>query len=148
VLGPNSPVDSMGSELTHGDRPKASRELLIWPRTVICLASRSAPPTAQERQIPDAPLGDAVVASDLDERASPQVPRLRNQASLLRPERILGVMPHFDMTASKLGHEGAQHPDRDAQFRHLNSQVEAHLAAVARSCCRLAGCAIADFGQP
>ena len=44
--------------------------------------------------------------------------------------------------------EGAQHPDRDAQFRHLNAQVEAHLAALARSCCRLADWAIADFGQP
>ena len=35
---------------------------------------------------------------------------------------------------------GAQHPDR-------NAQLEAPLAALARSCCRLAGCAIADFGQ-
>jgi transposase len=35
----------------------------------------------------------------------------------------------FSLQAPAKENEGAQHPDRDAQFRYLNGQVEAHLAA-------------------
>jgi len=35
----------------------------------------------------------------------------------------------YSLQAPAKENEGAQHPDRDGQFRHLNSQVEAHLAA-------------------
>lgn len=35
----------------------------------------------------------------------------------------------YSLQAPAKENEGAQHPDRDAQFRHLNTQVEAHLAA-------------------
>ena len=35
----------------------------------------------------------------------------------------------YSLQAPAKENEGATHPDRDAQFRHLNTQVEAHLAA-------------------
>ncbi len=35
----------------------------------------------------------------------------------------------YSLQAPAKENEGAQHPDRDAQFRYLNDQVEAHLAA-------------------
>ena len=56
---------------------------------------------------------------------------------------LTGALCDGDITFDK----AANGRRRVAQFRHLNALVEACLAALARSCCRLAGCAIADFGQ-
>jgi transposase len=42
--------------------------------------------------------------------------------------RLLRAMG-YSLQAPAKENEGAQHPDRDAQFRYLNGQVEAHLAA-------------------
>ena len=35
----------------------------------------------------------------------------------------------FSLQANAKTIEGAQHPDRDAQFRYLNEQAQAHLAS-------------------
>ncbi len=42
--------------------------------------------------------------------------------------RLLAGMG-YGLQAPAKENEGAQHPDRDAQFRYLNGQVEAHLRA-------------------
>ena len=39
---------------------------------------------------------------------------------------LLGDMG-YSLQAPAKENEGTQHPDRDAQFRHLNARVEAHL---------------------
>src|ERR1039458_10840924 len=46
-----------------------------------------APPTGRDRQLSHGSRWGCVVATGLAERASPRVGRLRNQASLLRPDR-------------------------------------------------------------
>ena len=78
-----------------------------------------------------------------DERGDPMSPlrwttkSLRHLADRAGPAGACGVGAHGRQAAARAGFslqataktlEGAQHPDRDAQFRYINEQVKAHQA--------------------
>lgn len=56
---------------------------------------------------------------------------LQKMGHVVSPDTVgrLLVAMGYSLQAPAKENEGAQHPDRDAQFRYLNGQVEAHLAA-------------------
>ncbi|NNN21449.1 MAG: ISAzo13 family transposase [Acidimicrobiales bacterium] len=56
---------------------------------------------------------------------------LRKMGHVVSPDTVgrLLVGMGYSLQAPAKENEGAQHPDRDAQFRYLNGQVEAHLTA-------------------
>ena len=93
---------------------------------------------------------DATLARDLEalvepvSRGEPDSPlrwtckSLRRLATELRAtghvisHTVIGELLHemgYSLQANRKTTEGTQHPDRDAQFQHLNAQVQRHLAA-------------------
>ena len=56
---------------------------------------------------------------------------LRDMGHVVSPDTVgrLLVAMGYSLQAPAKENEGTQHPDRDAQFRYLNGQVEAHLRA-------------------
>ena len=80
----------------HGDLPEPADCCSCQLRTVRYSAAPAAPPTAQDRQIPYGPLVLPSSPPASPERASPQVGRLRNHASLGRPRAALRGYPHAD----------------------------------------------------
>jgi hypothetical protein len=88
-------------------------------------------------------------------RSRPATPRCRVVLAIASaPHRHIGArgLLHqigHSLRAPPKENEGAQHPDCDARpVPPSQSPGRGHLAALLGSCCRLDGCASADFGQP
>ena len=110
-------------------------------------SSRVRPPGAGRPRLIDAQPGLLVALDDLVEpesRGDPMCPLRWTTKSTRALATELGAqgfeVSHvtvaellhdmgYSLQAPAKENEGRQHPDRDGQFRHLNAQVEAHLAA-------------------
>jgi transposase len=111
------------------------------------VTARVRPPGAGRPRSIDAQPGLLVALDDLVEpesRGDPMCPlrwttkstraladELRRQGYEISHVTVAELLHQmgYSLQAPAKENEGAQHPDRDAQFRHLNAQVEAHLAA-------------------
>jgi transposase len=111
------------------------------------VSARIRPPGAGRPKAIDAQPGLLVALDDLVEpesRGDPMCPlrwttkstrtladELRRQGYVVSHVTVAELLHQmgYSLQAPAKENEGATHPDRDAQFRHLNAQVEAHLAA-------------------
>jgi transposase len=111
------------------------------------VTARVRPPGAGRPKSIDAQRGLLVALDDLVEpesRGDPMCPlrwttkstralaaELRAQGFEISHVTVADLLHQmgYSLQAPAKENEGAQHPDRDGQFRHLNAQVEAHLEA-------------------